>query len=319
MTVHSRGADAAGIKRQFDLMAEMGVDWIRVDLGWAWIEQERGTADWWYPDTVVAEAAARGMNVLAVLAFTPAWARSDVAGHAGATPYHRPIRLSDYADFARKAAQRYAPQGVRSWEIWNEPNIRRFWPPRPDAREYAALFREGAQAIRDVDPGATLLIGGLSPKYESSPGQVSPTEYLEQLYDSGAAQLADGVAAHPYSFPAMPLTSTPRMIGEFRDLPALHAVMKRHGDGDKKIWITEFGAPTSGPNSVSEQEQAAALLQARAQSERWDWTGPLIYYELVDGGTDPDVSEENFGVLREDLDLKPAATALIRTAREHGR
>lgn len=313
MTVHVRGADAAGIERQFELMAQMKVRWVRVDVGWAWIERERGQFDWSYPDKIVSEATARGMNVLAVLAFTPPWARSSVPGHSGATPYHRPVDLSDLASFARIAAERYVPRGVGSWEIWNEPNIRRFWPPRPDAREYSALFRVAAETIREVDPGATLLIGGLSPKYASSPGEISPTEYLEQLYDSGAAQLADAVAAHPYSFPAMPTAKTERMIGEFTDLPELHAVMKRRGDGRKKIWITEFGAPTRGPNAVSEKDQARSVVKAREQAARWDWAGPLIYYELVDGGNSAR-DEDSFGVLREDLTLKPAATALIRAA-----
>jgi hypothetical protein len=88
--------------------------------------------------------------------------------------------------------------------------------------------------------------------------------------------------------------------------------MVKHDDGDKKIWITEVGAPTgTGPNAVSEADQAKSLVQARDQAVGWEWAGPLIYYELVDGGTDPTEIEENFGVLREDLSLKPSAVALI--------
>jgi hypothetical protein len=88
--------------------------------------------------------------------------------------------------------------------------------------------------------------------------------------------------------------------------------MESHGDGRKKIWITEFGAPTgSGPYAVSDEAQATAVLQARRQVQKWDWAGPLIYYELVDGGTDPTDVEQNFGVLRVDLSPKPAADALM--------
>ncbi|KUI43262.1 beta-galactosidase [Mycobacterium sp. IS-1590] len=315
MTVHSRGADAANIERQFDIMTDMNVKWVRVDIGWAWIETERGQFDWAYTDKVVSEATAHGMNVLAVLATTPAWARSSVPGHSGISAYSRPVRLSSLADFARIAAERYAPRGVHSWEIWNEPNMRKFWPPRPDAGEYGALFRAIAEVIRSVDPAATLLIGGLSPRYDLSPTETSPVDYLEQLYRNGSAQLADAVAAHPYSFPAMPMESPQRMIGGFKDLPALYDVMAKHGDGRKKIWITEFGAPTgTGQYAVSENDQAASIVQAREQLERWDWSGPLIYYELVDGGTDLNEPEENFGVLRDNLEPKPAAIALMRAA-----
>lgn len=44
------------------------------------------------------------------------------------------------------------------------------------------------------------------------------------------------------------------MTGPIRDL------MTAHGDGGKKIWITEFGAPTN-PGGVTEATQAEILRQ----------------------------------------------------------
>jgi polysaccharide biosynthesis protein PslG len=314
MTVHFRGADAATVTQQFDLMADMNVTWVRIDVDWSAVESEQSRLDWTSTDTLIDEALARGMNVLGVLAFSPRWSRPSVADPVPADKYSRPDDVASFANFTRVAAERYSARGVRSWEIWNEPNTGKFWPPRPDAVEYGGLFRVAADAVRGVDPEATLLIGGLSPKFEVPDAEITPTEYLEQLYDVGAAQLADGIAVHPYSFPALPMEPSQRMIGGFKDLPALRAVMDRHGDDGTKIWITEFGAPTgTGPHAVSEDDQAAALLQARDQVENWDWAGPLMYYELVDGGTDPSDPEQNFGVLREDLSPKPAAEALMDT------
>ena len=313
MTVHFRGADAASLTRQFDLMTAMHVTWVRMDIDWSVVEPEQGDFDWSYPDKLFREAAARGMKVLAVLAFSPEWARPSATADPGIISHSRPDQLSDYGNFARIAAQRYAPQGVRNWEIWNEPNSITFWPPGPDPDEYGDLFREAAAAIRAVDPKATLLIGGLAPKYRGPDAGMSPAEHLVQLYANGTAQLADGVAVHPYTFPALPKDARQHNVGGLNDLPALHTVMSRHGDGGKKIWITEFGAPTgTGPNAVSDDDQAAALLKARQMVGHWDWAGPLIYYELVDGGTDPTDIELNFGVLREDLSPKPAALALMR-------
>jgi hypothetical protein len=311
MTVHSRGADAANIDRQFELMAQMGVKWVRVDVPWAWTESEQGTLDWGYPDKIVDEAKAHGMNVLAVFSSTPGWALAAGSGD----PYSRPADLASYANFAKVAVQRYASRGVDSWEVWNEPNIAQFWPPTPDADEYGRLFRAVADAIRSVDPKATILLAGLSPKYDSPDSEISPIDFLEQLYANGSAQLADAVAAHPYTFPALPMAKQQRMVGGFKDLPLLRNVMTKHGDGGKKIWITEFGAPTgNSPNAVSEGGQARTLVEARRQAARWDWVGPLIYYELVDGGTDPNDDQYNFGVLREDLSPKLAAIALIKSA-----
>lgn len=315
MTIHSRGVDAATLKRQFDIMADMKVAWIRVDIDWSVIESERGQYDWSYPDMVVDEAVARGMNVLTVLAYSPNWSHSSDTDAPESARSARPHQLSDYAAFARTATDRYAPRGVHTWEIWNEPNTTTFWPPRPDADEYAAVFRVAAEAIRGSDPESTVLIGSLGPKFETPEAEVAPTDYLEQLYENGAAQLADGVAAHPYSFPALPMDDNQRMTGGFKDLPTLHNVMQRHGDGTKKVWITEFGAPTgTDPHAVSEEDQTAILIEARDQVQQWDWTGPLIYYELVDGGTDLSDKEQNFGVLYEDLAPKPAAISLLDAA-----
>ncbi len=310
MTVHYRGADAQSLQKQFDAMAAMNVRWVRVDVDWSVIEPVQSQLDWTSADIIVDRALKRGMQVLLVLAFAPPWTKGETTSNRD-----RPADPAAFANFARVAAQRYAARGVHNWEVWNEPNTGKFWPPNPDPAEYGRVFRAAAAAVREVDPRATLLIGGLSPTYGSPGPDVDPTTYLAHLYDDGAAQLADGIAVHPYTFPSQPMDRTQRTTGGFRDLPALHALMTQRGDGAKKVWITEYGAPTgTGPSAVSEQDQAATLLLARQQVAAWDWVGPLIYYELVDGGTDASELEDNFGVLRADDSRKLAAIALTDTA-----
>lgn len=312
MTLHLRGADAATVKQEFDLMAEMGVTWVRIDIDWSAVQPTKRRLNWSQTDLLVNEAVAHQMNVLVMLGFTPAWARSSATQSLAEPTHARPTDLADFAKFAQLAAQRYAPLGVNSWEVWNEPNTAKFWPTMPDADEYGRVFRAAATAIRGVDPRATLLIGGLSPQYDGAVSETPPVRYLEQLYANGTAQLADAIAVHPYSYPYLPMDPAQPQEGGFYDLPALQAVMANHGDSDKQVWITEFGAPTgTSVNAVSEEQQAAILLSARDQVALWNWAGPLIYYELVDGGTDPAEGEQNFGVLRADLSLKAAARALM--------
>lgn len=314
MTVHSRGADTAAIREQFDVMAAMNVTWVRVDIDWSVAEAERGQYNWDYPDTIVTEAAARGMKVLAVISSSPGWARPSTQGGSD-NRYARPEHMSEWASFTRAVTERYASRGVHAWQIWNEPNASKFWPPRPDHNEYGTLFWVAAEAIRDIDQQATILIGGLAPKFHVPDAEIAPSIYLEHLYQNGAVKLADGIAVHPYTYPVLPTGTPQRAIDGFKDLPGLRAVMAKHGDGGKKIWITEFGAPTgTAPWAVSDNAQATALLQARRQVAKWDWAGPLIYYELVDGGTDPTDAEQNFGVLRQDLSPKPSADALMGLA-----
>lgn len=313
MTLHLRGADAATVKREFDLMAAMNVTWVRIDIDWSAVEPRRGKLQWEQTDLLVKEAVAHNMSVLVMLGFTPAWAQPAGADSLSDPRHSRPKDLATFGTFVRLAAERYAPLGVRSWEIWNEPNTAKFWPTRPDANEYGNVFRTAAASIRGVDPRATLLIGGLGPQYDTPGAEIPPAKYLEQLYTNGAAQLADGIAVHPYSYPHLPMDPAQRQIGGFVDLPELQAVMAANGDGDKLVWITEVGAPTgTSVNAVSEAQQAAILMAARDQVAQWNWAGPLMYYELVDGGTDPSDGEQNFGVLRTNLTMKAAAVALMQ-------
>ncbi len=315
MTLHLRGADAATVKKEFDLMAEMGVTWVRIDIDWSAVQPTKRGLNWAPTDLLVNEAIAHQMNVLVMLGYTPSWARSTATQSLTDPTHARPTDLAEFAKFAQLAAQRYAPLGVSSWEVWNEPNTAKFWPTMPDADEYGRLFRAAATAIRGVDPRATLLIGGLSPQYDGAMTETPPVTYLEQLYANGTAQLADAIAVHPYSYPYLPMDPVQPQEGGFYDLPALQAVMASHGDGNKQVWITEYGAPTgTSVNAVTEDQQAAIMLQARDQVALWNWAGPLIYYELVDGGTNPADGEQNFGVLRADLSLKAAARALINAA-----
>lgn len=53
--------------------------------------------------------------------------------------------------------------GVHTFEIWNEPNYAQFWPSAPNAAEYVTMLKAGYAAVKTADPGATVLMGGLSP------------------------------------------------------------------------------------------------------------------------------------------------------------
>lgn len=306
MCVRMIYATVAETEQQFDLMADMNVKVVRVDFDWSAIEEEPGQFNWSYPDRLVQAARARNMEVLALLSYTPGWARPP------RTDSHvPPLNVAHFGEFARNAATRYAPLGVRDWEIWNEPNSSDYWSPTPNVLHYGALFRAAAEAIRGVDGGASVITGGLTRGPDIPDGsRVSQASFVEALYQNGTAQIADAIAVHPYSFPWLPIDDGPR--GSFADLPELHALMQRWGDGDKKIWITEFGAPTgSAPGAMSDRGQAASLIQARRLAESQDWLGALVFYELRDAGTDSADPEQNFGMVRADLTLKDAGKALL--------
>ena len=58
----------------FDRLKAAGIGWVRIDFIWAWAEPVRGKYDWRVYDAIAAAANARGLEVYATLAYTPAWA-----------------------------------------------------------------------------------------------------------------------------------------------------------------------------------------------------------------------------------------------------
>src|SRR5207247_681635 len=138
-----------------------GMTWVRADFFWPAIEYQRGQFAWGATDTFVRAAVARGLRVLAMPDYTPAWARS------GPTDKYPPNDPNDYAAFVQAAAQRYAPMGVHAWEIWNEPNNAMFWAPRADPGAYTALLELAGSAIKRADASATVVSGGLSPAVDN--------------------------------------------------------------------------------------------------------------------------------------------------------
>jgi polysaccharide biosynthesis protein PslG len=297
-----RGSDA-DLERDLDLVADSGVKWLRFDFEWWSAEPEQGRFDWSQIDRVVREATRRDLQILGTLAYTPEWARPAGAVDDKAPPE----RAETFAAFAAAAVRRYAPQGVRHWEVWNEPNIVQFWKPLPDPEAYAELLVAASAAIKAEDPDATVVSAGLAPAADRSDGKyIAPRTFLERLYAAGAGPSFDAVGMHPYAFPY----GVDRVAewNQFQTMPETYDVMVRHGDAAKQIWATEFGAPTgTAEAAVTATEQAAMVRAAWAKWTGWAFTGPMFWYALRDVGTDEADVEDNFGLVHLDFSPKPAA------------
>src|SRR3954447_234161 len=59
---------------QLDRVKAAGLGWVRIDFIWAAVETRKGKYDWRAYDALAAAARARGLQVFATLAYTPAWA-----------------------------------------------------------------------------------------------------------------------------------------------------------------------------------------------------------------------------------------------------
>jgi hypothetical protein len=299
---------ATDLTRDLDMYKSAGSRWARIDVNWEVIQRGGPTSYDWAPfDRVVQSASSHGLKVLATILYTPAWARP--AGTSGTTP---PTDLSTYAAFARTAVQHFAPMGVHSWEIWNEPNIG-FWSPAPDPGRYTQMLKLTYPVIKQVDPTAFVVSAGLSPygAYgQSSATLMNPLTFLERMYAAGAAGSFDALGWHPYNFTGIFFHPASAWSQVSETTPSARSMMVANGDGAKQIWGTEFGAPTGTSSAaVSEASQAQLVKDGYAKWKTWSFAGPLFWYSARDQGTNSADREDNFGLVRYDYAPKASFSA----------
>lgn len=301
--------NSSDLAHYLDSMKSAGAQWLRFDLNWNVIQNAGPTSYNWGPfDAVVNAANARGIQLLAGILYTPPWARG-----AGTSSAYPPTNLNDYANFAKVAAQHYAPLGVHAYEIWNEPNIG-FWLPSPDPARYTQMLKLAYTAIKSADASSTVISAGLSPygSYgQSDSGHMNPINFLQQMYANGAHGYMDAVGWHPYNFPyGLSYANWSAWSQMSETSPSARSLMVANGDGNEQIWATEFGAPTgSTSSSMTETAQAQLITDSYAKLKSWSWAGPGFLYSFRDNGTDMSNIENAFGIMRYDWSLKPGFTA----------
>jgi hypothetical protein len=279
-------------QRSFDdseseLMTEAGITSVRDWFSWAQVEHSRGEFDWGSTDDMVAANARGGMTTLPFLFGTPAWAAGDdgqACFGADCAPYApRTEETRDaFADFAAAAVRRYGPGGsfwdqhpalpyrpIRTWQIWNEPNLSSFYRPSVDPSGYALLVAAGAAGIRSADPDAEVLLAGLTGN-RTNRKRMSTRAFLKGLYTvPGIATSFDGIAVHPYNRKAR---------GTIDQIKAARKVASANLD-NAGIWVTEVGWASAGRRKKwglvkSRDGQARILRRAYTKimhgSERWD-------------------------------------------------
>jgi hypothetical protein len=260
---------------QLDSMVASGVESLRFVVNWSYAQPYASDRD--VPvgqesdfidvggvptrfdqiDQLVALAAQRRLKLLPDVLYAPGW---DVAHHSGGT-YGRPSSTRAYANFMSALVQRYGPRGsfwqthspkvpIRTWQIWNEPNITVFWPQQPFARSYVSLLAAAHAAIKRADPGARIVLAGM-PNFS--------WKALGRIYAvRGARKLFDVVAVHPY---------TRQPSGVITILTKVRQVMNAAGDRRKPILADEISWPSSlGQTHHSEGFDFATTVAGQARN-----------------------------------------------------
>jgi hypothetical protein len=312
-----------------------GVDSIRLPVSWGSIQpSRRGGFDWSSIDSFIAAAVKARIEVFPFLSTAPSWAVpvDRRFGSSEFLPVRSGLQRSGWKQFVSQAVLRYGPHGtfwsenpelparpIRTWQVWNEPNFK-YFVAQPNPAEYGKLVQLTYAAARAIDPGASIVLGGLFARPIEATFHVRPrqayfaSEFLEGMYKStpGIASKFQGYALHPYT-------------GSYKNLPGrieeVRRVLARNHDAAKPLYITELGWSSEPPqphNSFAKgvagqaRELKGAFQLLTANQRKWNlqrvfWFSVSDYAGLCNfcGGS---------GLFRNGFKPKPAWNAYVRFA-----
>jgi GH35 family endo-1,4-beta-xylanase len=312
--------------RVLGLVRDAGFGWVRQWVSWAEHEPERGKMRFGELDPIVDAALRNKVKLALVVLRGPTWASRD--GKFG-----MPTNPADYATFIKAMAARYKGK-VSAYEIWNEQNLSHETGGTVDPAVYVALLKAAFVAVKQADPKAAVLFGGLTPTGVNDPNAaVDDLVYLEQCYALNGGEVRqyfDVLGAHAGSNNNPPEALWPEQPGPgpqwqnhpsfyFRRVEGLRAVMEKYGDANKQMWLTEFGWTTKNEvkgyeygQYISDQDQAAYLVRAYQLADRkYPWMGVMLLWNLNYSTIVPPTDEKHpWSIIDKDHQPRPAYLAL---------
>ena len=316
------GSDAYRDKAFAD-QAAAGVRLVRQPFNWSAIESVSGRYELGPYDRFVLAAARHRIRVMPILFDAPGFRERPAT--TGNPP---PRSFRDMVSFAQVLWWRYGPRGtlwsqhpnvpmlpVRSWQVWNEPSLTKYWPPKPSPSQYGRMLRQVGSILSAVDPKAEVVTAGIPASRLS--GAVPFERYLNGL---GRTETPfDTLAVNAYARNVRDLMS---------NLRAARRMLDRSGRKRTKIWVTELGWSDRGPRSrfrAGRRGQARLIESAfralEKNRKRLKLRG-VVYHSWMDG--EPyaprfkDFWGLHTGLLRLDGAPKPALWVFQRTAKRLG-
>lgn len=296
------------IREQLRMISEAGFTFLRQEFPWEEVEVDgRGmftdtrndldgdgeldTIDAWAKfDRIVNLTEEYGLQLQVRLSNPPNWAQAPDAGD-----FAPPQNFDDYVNYAVAVAQRYQGR-VRYYQIWNEPNIFPEWGDNfADPVAFTDLLCRTYDALKAVDPDIVVISAAIAPTI-SLDGYFGYQDlvYLQRMYDAGAGDCFDVMAAQGYGLFSGPLDRRMRATTTnyarhvyYRD------IMVANGDAHKPIWLSEAAwNPVLDAFRPREEiadydrygtvtnEQAARYMPIAYQRalEEWPWIGAINYW-----------------------------------------
>jgi hypothetical protein len=263
-------------KRDLTLVQQMGFTWVKQNIAWRDIEITKGEYSWSLADDVVRRVGRReGIKLLVRLDRQPFWSQASKATPLDNAP---PKNLDNFRSFCHAIADRFKGK-IAAYEVWNEPNLSREWGNQPpDPKEYVELLKACYIGIKSADPNAIVISAGMAPTGTSDQTAMPDDQFIDQMYQAGAANYFDILGVNAPGYKAPPEISPAEVAARsdlggqrffaFRHVEDIRAIMQKYHDDQKQIAIMEFGWTTDSIHpeyawhAVTEQEQADYMVRA---------------------------------------------------------
>ena len=303
--------DDATRLRALAQLRDIGLRSIRTDILWSDVDRGVGRFDFSAYDGWIPRLREFGLEPLILLHYNKVKSAPDGTGRWNQPP----DSFEEFAGYVNATVRRYH-SSVSRWEIWNEPNHPMYWAGPPDGLAlYIKLLKISRAAAKEADPACLVLNGGIT-------GEIARD--VASFYANGGGPLTDALNIHTF---INPLDLNRKK--NFDDvLAAVRKTMSEHGDGAKRVWITEMGCPgipAGHPKqawfqgeAMTEEQQAAWLdtqydwIARHPEVEKLFWA----FYRDTDGIFKD--ATDYLGLVRKDLTPKPAFRRLAERIR-HGK
>jgi hypothetical protein len=310
------GQRAPWAEQDLQRMSALRVRTDRIMLFWGSVQPTKGSFNWGPTDRLVGSLASHGVRTVPAVWGNPDW----VGGGASTPPTFGPGAEQAWRTFLKAAVARYGTGGsywttgyrqqfpgraalpIQSWQIWNEPNLQKFFAPAPSPSKYGRLVKISHDAIKSQDPRAQIVLAGMT-----SNGDMTAWNFLSNLYSvAGIKAYFDAAALHPY---ASDVDHVRQAMGRFR------AVMVNRGDRATPLWVTEFAWGSAPPDrfginkGLTGQAQLLTSSYRMILSNRTVWNVQRLFWYRLRDPRYP-VAQCSFcgsaGLVRYDQSTKPA-------------
>lgn len=307
---HLKHMNSTDREQMLNLIQRAGMGWIREGFLWHEMEPVQGQWNTAGYDDLVERSLRHGIAVLPVLCFGTPWAAIDQSLPSDKARLLKP-RAEPWQNYVRKMVERYGDR-LNAWEIWNEPNLKSFWLPEPNAEAFADTMRQATEVIRQIAPQDTILTAGFSPTRSFMPDAPSMDEalFVRELVAAEPVPF-DAIGYHPYTVFHHNVSNERTEMLFLNNLDV--AVEGLQGTVDTPdaypLWLTEMGISTI-PRIIDPYTAAgySALTLTLALSR--DNVEKIILYNFRDVGNDWTEKEHMFGLLHHDYTPKPGYFAV---------